>query len=525
MIYDKLTPENKELITNYIQEYAAVDCDGNYCHNHGEVNLPKVLKSWSENKTDLYKLLGQELIIRKEISYAKDMNNLASDLYNNKVIKNFVYEFKNKYWQLGQYCTAYDMVCYYILNWETLASNRVGIDYTFVHPVSGEEVKAQKGMKATKVIKKLLPWTGISEDTYEEFRLEHSRILNDKAMNGTLCLSIHPMDYITMSDNDSNWSSCMSWTHGGGYRGGTVECMNSTNTLVAYLESEDNPCSFLTYSDWNNKKWRCLFVVNPDVITSVKSYPYHNNDILDIVIKWLAELAKENWGAEFDTNTIVAETDGVIYLKTELGTYSRRKPYMYFETNGVMYNDFGCATNHHYVLSNEFKAHEAEITEDIKVRYTEEMRCMFCGEVFYPEYESMVLCDHCFSPRRCDSCGCIIGEEYYTGPDGELLCECCYDDTCCEDEVRAVTIYGDDSVELHIKEMPGWELITSDEILDDPSYFRKTPEQITEMYSSYYETSVLDILPTFWRYLSPNFVREFEIALNRLESQETEETN
>ena len=186
--------------------------------------------------------------------------------------------------------------------------------------------------------------------------MEHSRILNDKAMNGTLCLSIHPMDYITMSDNDSNWSSCMSWTRGGGYRGGTVECMNSTNTLVAYLESEDNPCSFLNYADWNNKKWRCLFVVNPDVITSVKSYPYHNNDILDIVIKWLAELAKENWGGEVDTNTIVTETDGVIYLKTELGTYSRRKPYMYFETNGVMYNDFGCATNHHYVLSNEFKA-------------------------------------------------------------------------------------------------------------------------------------------------------------------------
>ena len=522
MIYDKLTPKDKELITNYIQKFAATDCD---CSDD-EINLPRVLKSWSENKIDLYKLLGEEFIIRKQISYTKDISNLNNDLYHNDIVKNFIYEFKDRYFRLTQYDRDYDIICYSILDWNTLATNKIDVDYVFVHPESGEEIKVQKGMKATKVIKKLLPWVEISENEYEKFRLEHSKVLNDKAMNGTLCLSIHPMDYITMSDNKSNWSSCMSWVNEGGYRGGTVECMNSTNTLVAYLENEDDPCSFISDSDWNNKKWRCLFVVNPDVITSVKSYPYHNDDILDIVIKWLAELAKENWGAEFDTNTIATTPSGIIDLNTEFNKDLDRRPYMYFVTNGIMYNDFGCASNHHYVLSNDFKAHEAEITEDIAVHYTEEMRCMYCGEVFYPEYESLVLCDNCYNPARCDNCGCVVdASDSYYGPDGERLCECCYDDICCYDEIRNTTIYNEESIEIYIKEIPNWVFVTSDVILYDPTYFSKTPEQITDGYSYYYETSALNITPEFYQYIDSSFAEQLNDVLKELESQDTKETD
>ena len=74
-------------------------------------------------------------------------------------------------------------------------------------------------------------------DEWEEIRLAHSQIFNTNKMTGTLCLSIHPLDYATASDNDNGWSSCMSWRDDGCYRMGTVEMMNSPMVICAYFAS------------------------------------------------------------------------------------------------------------------------------------------------------------------------------------------------------------------------------------------------------------------------------------------------
>ena len=42
-----------------------------------------------------------------------------------------------------------------------------------------------------------------------EFFTEISRVKQSTKFKGTLCLSIHPMDYITMSDTPYNWTSCI----------------------------------------------------------------------------------------------------------------------------------------------------------------------------------------------------------------------------------------------------------------------------------------------------------------------------
>ena len=76
------------------------------------------------------------------------------------------------------------------------------------------------GMKLMKVYNKFATAFGIAG--FDEYAVAHSQILNTTNLKGTLCLSIHPLDYMTMSDNDSNWTSCMSWKNGGEYRQGTV---------------------------------------------------------------------------------------------------------------------------------------------------------------------------------------------------------------------------------------------------------------------------------------------------------------
>ena len=61
---------------------------------------------------------------------------------------------------------------------------------------------------------------------FEDFRIAQSLVTNQANLKGYITLSIHPLDYMTMSDNNCGWDSCMSWQEEGCYRQGTVEMMN-----------------------------------------------------------------------------------------------------------------------------------------------------------------------------------------------------------------------------------------------------------------------------------------------------------
>ena len=94
------------------------------------------------------------------------------------------------------------------------------------------------------------------EAIFEQMRIKHSQILNKKRLKGTLCLSIHPLDYITISDNNCDWDSCMTWTGDdcpGEYRLGTLEMMNSPSVVVAYLDSKEPYHPLDDGRAWSNK--------------------------------------------------------------------------------------------------------------------------------------------------------------------------------------------------------------------------------------------------------------------------------
>jgi hypothetical protein len=505
-----ITKEEREMITNYIDWYAAVDDDGNSCGMTTTVNLDNVLSTWAKNKKNLFDLFDNQFILKKEIDYQKSINQVADIIFGQNDIVHFLRKFKEEFWDIYHYNLEYDWICYEITASRILAENTIGAERIFNHPETGEVIKIAKGMKATKAIKKLMAWCkeDLSEE-YEAFRLKHSQILNDKKLKGTLCLSIHPLDYMTMSDNASRWNSCMSWRSPGGYRAGTVECMNSTNTIVAYIENPNAPFTFGDNYEWNNKMWRCLFVVDSKAITSVKCYPYHNDDIIDIVINWLKEIVYNKTGNEF--GPIGVNTSGCIEFNPRVKSAfnERRAPYIYFDTAGCMYNDFGCAANHHYSLNTAWHAEAIEngYNEDVCVVYTSPMTCMCCGRDFDPDYEGVLLCDDCFNPRRCDCCGCVIGYDHEHGPSGEHYCRYCFDEICCVDEITDELIYNDDSISLLVN-IPdvneSREFITSIDTVRTYSdtYFLTPPTRNDESWSYYYETTPDNLTENFFD--SPN---------------------
>ena len=262
------------------------------------------------------------------------------------------------------------------------------------------------GCKVSKALQKIASIYNLSN--YEEFRIEHSQVLNQKIIEGELCLSIHPLDYITMSDNGCGWKSCLSWMTYGDYRQGAVEMMNSPCVIVAYLSSKEN-----MHIGWNSKKWRQLFFVSPDGISSIKSYPFYNDELTKTAFEWIKELAEKNLGVKY-SQTIEYSYEEEFQLPEVFGDKNVR---VYFETVN-MYNDFGCAPYHLLCLNTNLTENQKntiicrEDLVSIFFFYSGSSQCMICGNLHPTLYdEGSLVCDHCQKDVVCPSCGTHLDEE------------------------------------------------------------------------------------------------------------------
>lgn len=262
-------------------------------------------------------------------------------------------------------------------------------------------------------------------NTIEEFRIIHSQCLNTKISHGTLCLSIHPFDYITMSDNGYNWHSCMQWTdHAGEYRTGTIEMMNSPCIVVAYLKGSEP--WYPTGEDWtwSNKKWRQLFIVHRNVIAGIKGYPYNSDFLTKAVLNKLAALC-QNFGYPAYGEIQATEDQGCVFDAEKI---------IQFDTD-FMYNDTTC-NNFLYMVSTKIDHDAWEFNNAFNtalIKYSGPAYCLGCGEFidYNGDITDTIFCDSCDQMLRCCNCGSIVYSEddYFVDTYGDIYCEDCYS-TC-----------------------------------------------------------------------------------------------
>lgn len=242
-------------------------------------------------------------------------------------------------------------------------------------------LKINKGEKIGKARTKLLDFFGVFEE-FPEYKVQHEKyekicneIRSRRSHPGVICLSIHPLDFITMSDNGNHWNSCMNWTEdreGGCYRVGTVEMMNSNMAVCAYVLSDDEKKRDWFFGEygleweredklypdidqekssqkkidewtWNNKQWRCLYYINKDIVCSGKAYPYRNDALSLKILDMIKNLAEKNlnWTYQFgpqlyqDMKTMNFKN----YDKYRGNELCKDRHKILFETKG-MYNDF-----------------------------------------------------------------------------------------------------------------------------------------------------------------------------------------
>lgn len=311
-LIDKLTEHDKEVMKLYIEK--------NGCRLEDFIGLDKWLENWSHSKQKLYHLLGDSFVKEYPYSYQKNDMELRTEfqkLILDHPIKKEYHHFYLFYIKKAEYINEDQLNFFnHLLDINNFIDDKISYSLKIKKPNANRMLQIQAGTKPIKAIGRVfeyfaeeLGYDDYLKDQFEEFKKRYAIILSERTLTGKLCVSIHPMDFMTMSDNASNWTSCMSWEEDGCYHVGTVEMMNSNNVMCAYLIIGDRQFIFDNKVDangevlgaWNNKKWRQLIYITKDILMGGKAYPYSSREMTETLLANVKKLAEDNlhWTYEF----------------------------------------------------------------------------------------------------------------------------------------------------------------------------------------------------------------------------------
>ena len=259
--------------------------------------------------------------------------------------------------------------------------------------------KVPKGMKLVKSFK------FFEEDKVSLEKLQNmaSMIIQEDKVEGHLCFSVHPLDYLSSSENTYNWRSCHALD--GEYRAGNISYMVDKSTIVVYLRGDKEKVNLPGFPEdvlWNSKKWRMLLFLddNWEAAFAGKQYPMTIDRMLDklqLVARTALNLG-DNWSKWHDDQI----TD--FRFKSGEDTQSFANPYIpmagkiYPIRNLIKdgewthhYNDLLRSTCYvpFYCWSKEWSK------ENLHFHIGEEVKCLHCGQERMGDHD-MMFCRDCY---------------------------------------------------------------------------------------------------------------------------------
>lgn len=267
-----------------------------------------------------------------------------------------------------------------------------------------------------------------------------SEIIQENKIEGYLCFSVHPLDFLSSSENTLNWRSCHSLD--GEYRAGNLSYMQDSSTIIAYIrtEKEVKLPRFPEDVPWNNKKWRCLLFFNESqsLIFAGRQYPFSASNILNRVnveLRQLLEKRNFSWSPWYNDyiesytrpNGDIVYFDDAEYLPFGNNIYEKSLLIKDVE-NSNHFNDllYSCCYTHPYYMYRNF-------VSSAKVIVGSEVKCLRCGEKIIDGKDSM-MCHECECKygnsdsdeyRTCDCCGNRFWYKDGVYVDSNFLCPDC----------------------------------------------------------------------------------------------------
>lgn len=320
----------------------------------------------------------------------------------------------------------------------------------------------QKGQLIPEGAKLVKAFKNFTDDVESLASIQNtaSHIIQQKEVSGTLCLSVHPLDFLTLSVNKCGWTSCVN-LFDGEYKASILSFMGDPCTIVCYIKtSEGDKVPYPGGFEWNSKKWRMLLSISEDknMIVANRQYPFTSKACLDFIYNIIKEL--------FDLRGYYTDMENTCIDKIES---SIGKDYLlsnkYLLVNGNLYRSNLFITEPAYYM----RLHYNDVTmspfykpyysynktkianEKTKVLMGSKCYCLQCSNDNM-EFTDSLICDECeyeftdIQRLRCDNCYKRIehdGETMGTWVKDGWLCDDCFDRLASVCEVCGEFMYND----------------------------------------------------------------------------------
>lgn len=244
-----------------------------YSQGIKEPKIDKLFDTFCTSKDRLYTLLGEQLIWESDVIDTFTFSEEEREIRFNQFLD-----------RVDNYYGYYNLRCFLEVQKDGFFENKV--------------IKDSEGIKAgTKLIKsfKYFIENPVELRTIQD---EASVIIQEDKIEGRLCLSIHPLDFLSTSENTLNWRSCHALD--GDYKAGNLSYMMDEVTFIAYVKTDKDTKlpNFPSSIKWNNKKSRVLMFMSNDkqMLFAGRPYPAMNMDMLNTIRTVLLDLMGQgNW--------------------------------------------------------------------------------------------------------------------------------------------------------------------------------------------------------------------------------------
>ena len=407
-----------------------------------DAKVDYLIDTWYEAKKDFIEIFGEKLIYKTDEKITIDL----SEEQKQDEVEKFCLDTSNAFPRYQ------DLIRFIRRNQNDFFQNILQKPYD----EDGYHIPA--GMKISKAFKEFI---SDKEDLYL-IQTAASRVIQEGKITGYLCLSVHPLDYLSSSENNYKWRSCHALD--GEYRSGNLSYMLDKSTIVCYLCGDKDTIlpRFPDEVPWNNKKWRMLLFVseNKNALFAGRHYPFFSKTLMEeIRVKWAylnwtdlpaawwltpPTRAHENWSHWHNDNfkKITFAEWGYPDNFTLKSRYIPMRNEIY-DINKLI--DDGYNPLHFNDLLNSsfyipyycwFKWSDQPIHFTIGHR----VKCVCCENEYLTKSETM-LCDDCLENNGiivCGDCGCVMRDEdvIYVESEDRYICRTCFEEyyntcACC----------------------------------------------------------------------------------------------
>lgn len=415
--FDDLLEQVKEVI-DYSQNYES-----------SIVEIDTMLREWQRNKQPL-----------------------IDDFFNGDLIAEFP---EKLHFRLGDtarkhlYSNFLDYTCLRLNNYQLCRfledqGENAFFENVVEHDYNYGEISIPKGSKIVRSFKFFID----DKELLTKAQNEASRVIQNDGIEGILGVSVHPLDFLSLSENTYNWRSCHALD--GEYRAGNLSYMMDGITFVCYLRGDDSEKlpHFPESVPWHSKKWRCLGFLSDDLKSGImmgRPYPYPAADILETIRE---RIFNNEWGLDFGS----WHDDAIDRITNRFNGYDEELLHPYVPVHGELVDlsevihDNEDATHYNDLLNSSVytpiyarKRRWTSVSDFKKVQYHigHRVDCLICGGMPVESGNNTMLCRYCELKYGesdsddivyCAHCGTrMFYEESIVVNDNDYICQTCFD--------------------------------------------------------------------------------------------------